>query len=422
MTTLHQAYSRRRPILERAADRLRSLLQDVVGRIEDRRLVRVELDTVRPKSPGSLALKAQKAGWNPDEALSTCPDLVGGRVVCNNIEDVYRFEALLQERLPFEATVERQDYIHTPKDGYRALHLNFRLDVGTPLTPHAVPCEVQIRSRLQDAWAKLSHADIYKHDDLPLDLLARAVDLSRLLAAAEEIAADIRTRVRHVTQPPQEQPTLTRPSAAAVAYIFKDVFGRAPADYVVTMALRTSDDLHIVSLEGLPAILKARDFRDNLNLAYSQLLPFPMDPESFLLAGLHALAAGEGAALRYVREQAKAALDEIDDIATRELLSELPATAEQLIDAIDDPRGETDITHLAKALGATDNCPYCNATVVDAYGFAEAAMYHYDLPEDVADREFERIQEAVLASGVDTGSVGELDACSHCASVLRNSA
>ena len=95
-------------------------------------------------------------------------DLVGGRVVCNNVKDVYRFEALLRESLPFQAgPVERQDYIQTPKNGYRALHLNFRLHVGKPLARQAIPCEAQIRSRLQDAWAELTHTDIYKHDDLP---------------------------------------------------------------------------------------------------------------------------------------------------------------------------------------------------------------------------------------------------------------
>lgn len=422
MSTLHDAYSQVRPLLEHAANRLRSLLQDVVGRIEDRRLVRVEFDAVRPKTPASLARKAREAGWSPDETLSRCPDLVGGRVGCNNVEDVYRFEALLRERLPFEAgPVERQDYIHTPKDGYRALHLNFRLDAGTPLAPQAVPCEVQIRSRLQDAWAELSHADIYKHDDLPADLLARAVDLSRLLAAAEEIAGDIRARVRQVTEPPDEQPPLTRVSAAGLAYIFKDVFGRAPADYVVRMALSTSEDLDIAALEGLPTILKRQAFRDRLNEGYSELLPIPIDSEAILLAGLHALAVDDGAAVRYVREQARLALDEIDDVARRELLAELPPTAEQLIDELGDPRGETDVALLAVALGAADNCPYCNATVVDAYGFAEATMYYYGLSGDEADRVCDRIQDAIFGSDVDTGGVGDPDACSHCASVFSKS-
>lgn len=122
-----------------------------------------------------------------------------------------------------------------------------------------------------------------------------------------------------------------------------------------------------------------------------------------------------------MREQATLALDEIDDVARRELLSELPDTADQLVDEIGDPRGETDVTLLAAALDAADNCPYCNATVVDPFGFAEAAMYHYGLSGDEADRVFERIQDAVIGSSADIGGISDPDACSHCASVLSKS-
>ena len=408
MTTFREAYSRTRPALKRATDRLTSLLQDVVGQIEDPKLVRAKFGAVRPKSVTGLERKARDAGWTPDEALSRCYDLIGGRVVCNNVEDVYRFEALLHERLSFEAgPVKQQDYIHSPKDGYRALHVNFYLDVGEPLAPQMIPCEVQIRSRLQDAWAELSHADIYKHDDLPADLLARSVDLSVLLAAAEEIASDIRASAQRVMEPPDEQPSFGRVTEGSLAYIFKDAFGRAPASYVVAMALNTSKDLNIIALDGLPAILKRPGFRESLNGVQREIFPFPIDSETMLIAALHALASDDGAALRYVREQATRALDEIDDLARRELLSELPDTVEQLIDDIDDPRHETDVTLLAVALGVADNCPYCNATVIDPFGFSEAAMYHYGLSGDEADQLCERIQDAIFGSGVETGAFGD---------------
>ena len=203
-TSFQETYTRSRPAIKRAEHRLTSLLQDVVRRIEDPKLVRAKLDAVRAKSVISLERKAREAGWTPDEALARCPDLVGGRVVCNNNGDVYRFEALLREHLPMDTgPVRRQDYIRSPRSGYRALHLNFLLDIGEPLSRRMVACEVQIRSRLQDAWAELSHADIYKQADLPADLLARSIDLSVLLAAAEEIAGSIRARVRRVKEPPR---------------------------------------------------------------------------------------------------------------------------------------------------------------------------------------------------------------------------
>ena len=420
MRAFDEAYERKRPALERAEKQLKLLLREVLGRIEDRKLVRAEFDDVRAKSLSSVRRKARKAKWNPDEALSQCPDLVCGRVVCNNVEDVYRFEALLRECLSIESgPLERQDYIRSPKEqGYRALHLNFRLNVGQGFEHEMIPCEVQIRSRLQDAWAKITHADIYKHDNLPSDLRDRAKDLSRLLATAEEIAGEIRARVRQLTEPPDEQPRLDQVSAEGLAYIFRDVFGRAPPEYAVTMALNMCDDLGIGALEGLPDILKRQDFRERLGQAYGALLPVPIDSETILLAALHALAGDDRAAVRYVCAQAQREFDEIDRFARREMLSELPATVEELIEELEDPRGETDIVFLADALGATEACVYCSATVVAAYSFAEAAMHHYELSGDEADQAFERIEQAIYSSGVDTGGIGDSGACSHCAAQL----
>lgn len=419
MSAFDEAYERRRPALERAVRQLKLLLRDVVGRIEDRRLVRAEFDDVRPKGLSSLKRKARRAGWSPDDALSQCPDLVAGRVVCTNVEDVYRFEALLRECLPIESgSPERQDYIDHPKQGYRALHLNFRLNAGQGFEHVMIPCEVQIRSRFQDAWAKIVHADIYKQDNLPPDLRDRAEDLSRLLAVAEEIAGDIRARARQLTEPPEEQPRFDRVSPEGLAYIFKDVFGRAPPDYAVTMCLNMCDDLGIGVLEGLPEILKRQDFRDRLGEAYNGLLPVPIDSETIMLAALHALAGDDRAAVRYARAQAQRQFDEIDNFARREMLSAFPATVGELIAELDDPQGETDVVFLAEALGATNDCPYCGATVVDAYGFVEDAMHHYELSGDEADQAYERIEQAIYSSGVDTGGLGDSAACSHCAAQL----
>ena len=96
---------------------------------------------------------------------------------------------------------------------------------------------MQIRSRLQDAWAELSHDDIYKQPNLPEDLRARAKDLAEVLAAADKIASDIRSRVMRETASPAHRPDLGHVSAEGLAYSFREVFGRSPPDYAVRLAL-----------------------------------------------------------------------------------------------------------------------------------------------------------------------------------------
>ncbi len=184
---------------------------------------------------------------------------------------VYRFAELLKERLPgAPGEFEIQDHIKNPnKGGYRALHVNFRLDIGShAFAPDRVSCEVQIRSRLQDAWAKLSHDDIYKQPDLPGDLRARAKDLAEILTAADRIASVIRTRVTEESIPPEQRPSLRRVSSEGLAFLFKETFGRSPPDYVIRRALNVCGKLGIDSLEGLPAVLGREEFRRKVADAY----------------------------------------------------------------------------------------------------------------------------------------------------------
>jgi ppGpp synthetase/RelA/SpoT-type nucleotidyltranferase len=94
MNELRKIYESRLPALQRGKSRLESVLLRVAAGIEDKRLVRAEVRTVRIKELSSVQRKAEKNGWGTSEVPSRCGDLVGGRVICNNMEDVYRFSVL----------------------------------------------------------------------------------------------------------------------------------------------------------------------------------------------------------------------------------------------------------------------------------------------------------------------------------------
>ena len=115
MSKLAEAYKRALPNLISAEKQLVSILNEVVSRIEDKKLVRAEVRKVRRKEIDSLTRKAEHNGWGADQALRAS-DLIGGRVVCNNVEDVFRFAELLKDRLPsLWSEFEIQDYIRAPR-------------------------------------------------------------------------------------------------------------------------------------------------------------------------------------------------------------------------------------------------------------------------------------------------------------------
>lgn len=418
-----EAYRKRLPALQRAEERLRFLLRDVLTHIEDRRLVRAGPIEVRVKKLPSLRRKAAKHGWTPEQALTEAPDLVGGRIVVNNIEDVHRVEALLRESLSIDTgSVERQDYIDSPTDhGYRALHLNFRINASAHIRYDMVCCEVQIRTRLQDSWAELSHEDIYKQDELPADLRARFSDLASVLAAADQIAGQIRERVQQVITPPARRPRLDRVSAEGIAYIFADTFGRAPPDYVVVEAVRLCDELGVERLENLPDALNRRGLRDKLDAVYREKLPLPLNHETFLLAVLHSLFGDDEQAIAYVRTRAQGEFEEVDAFARRELLAELPATVGELIEDLESTRDDDRIRLYAQALGIDDECACCSTGIIDPYSFAEAATTHYELDDPEATDAADRMQSAIARSGVDVGGLSDSSLCSRCADYMAKS-
>ncbi len=416
VASLNEIYEERNAALLQAERRIHSILGEVVAQIEDKTLVRAEVRSVRVKSLSSLERKAAANGWKPEEAFSACRDLIGGRVVCNNIEDVYRFAELLKEQLPSAwGEFEVQDHIKNPNSGgYRALHVNFRLDVGRhPLQPELLPCEVQIRSRLQDSWAELSHDDIYKQPDLPEDLRGRAKDLAEVLAAADRIASDIRARVMEATVPPQHRPDLSRVSEEGLAFVFKDTFGRSPPGYVTRRALNLSEELGLESLERLSGILTRDEFRRKIEEAYRAIVPAPIGVDQMFLAALDATAKGDAHAIAKVRRDARREWREIDQIAKREMLSSLPETIDEFLEQLEGPGSDADFENWAEGLDATSECGICSTRIVDPSAFAETVLKYYEISDDESDDIRERIEAALRNSAVETGGWGDGALCAY---------
>lgn len=411
MSDLGETYKERYPDLERAMEKLRSILREIETTIEDKTLVRAQISGFRIKEFPSLERKARKNEWKDNEALTHCPDLIGGRVVCNNVEDVYRFVELLKERLPAES-VEVQDYIKEPNQrGYRALHVNFRLDVSNTLAPDLIPCELQVRTRLQDAWGELTHGDIYKQLDLPEDLRERTKDLAEILSTADKIASAIRRRAVQEATAPEQRPDLRTVGPGGLAFVFREVFGRSPPDYVIRQALNVCEDLQISSLEQLQETLGRSELRDELTQEYQSIIPVRIGVEDLFLAALHALAKGDRYALNYIRRKARREFRDIDQIARREMLSSLPRTVEELITQLEDPGAEPAVESWAEALETTRSCRVCGTTIVRPEAFAEAVVQHYEPPKP--DEIRERIENALHQSSVERGGWGDSSLCSY---------
>lgn len=119
----------------------------------------VEHITSRLKATASVEKKLVKKGLPPtlEQAKIHLNDLVGVRLVCRFVSDIFTMSTLLQKTFQ---VVTIKDYITHPKaNGYRSYHMI--LMVPTPAR-EMVAVEIQLRTISQDAWACLEHQMKYK--------------------------------------------------------------------------------------------------------------------------------------------------------------------------------------------------------------------------------------------------------------------
>jgi len=162
----------------------------------------------RVKSLTSFFRKMEKMDWpmfnHPTEVIT---DLIGARVVCWFIDDCYGILDYIQATKQFRIMPRSlEDYIRDPKSsGYRAIHILADVSydrVKTFKERRAVVedrmiCEIQIRTKLQNAWSEFTHE---VHCKVPAEFQA---DYDRAIAGiASRLAAEDRSAlaVRDILQ------------------------------------------------------------------------------------------------------------------------------------------------------------------------------------------------------------------------------
>lgn len=127
----------------------------------------------RIKSLGSFLRKLSLNKWPqfyyPTEVVT---DLVGARIICWFVDDCYGIKKFIDQSGQIEVLESSiEDYIEQPKkSGYRSIHLltHMLYDLvkrngdKVKLEPTNIKAEIQIRTRLQDAWAEVTHDFHYK--------------------------------------------------------------------------------------------------------------------------------------------------------------------------------------------------------------------------------------------------------------------
>lgn len=127
----------------------------------------------RIKTIDSAVNKLVKKGYsvNLDNLVRHVHDMVGVRIVCSFVSDVYDIVEMLKSSKNFIVR-EESDYIKKPKDtGYSSYHINVLVPIHLQGKTEYIEAEIQIRTVAMDCWASLDHKLRYKFPgDLPKNL------------------------------------------------------------------------------------------------------------------------------------------------------------------------------------------------------------------------------------------------------------
>lgn len=147
----------------------------------------------RMKSLKSFLKKLERKGWPHYYYVNDiATDLIGARVCCWFLDDCKgMFDLIVNGGQLRPIPDSAEDYIARPKpSGYRSMHLLAQVPYdrvtrergSLEVLPDTMTCEIQIRTKLMDAWGDLTHEFHYKAKALGIT----DTDLENVLAAQSD--------------------------------------------------------------------------------------------------------------------------------------------------------------------------------------------------------------------------------------------
>lgn len=156
--------------------------------------------TSRVKSAESIYKKIRKKKYSIDrEGVFRCNDLLGVRIVCLFMDDVYEVADRLKKQNDI-CIVKEKDYIRKPKsNGYMSLHLIIEIPAKNKSGNSHMRVEIQLRTVAMDFWSVLDHQLIYKKefpgaDGVGKELKAYAATIAEL----DKNMLQLRQKIEHL--------------------------------------------------------------------------------------------------------------------------------------------------------------------------------------------------------------------------------
>ena len=157
--------------------------------------------TGRIKKPESIYAKLVRKGLDTDlqTARKKLNDLIGVRIVCLFLDDVYEVAQILKKQQDIKV-IKEKDYIEKPKkNGYMSLHLIVDIPIYFNEESETKRVEIQIRTVAMDFWSVLEYQLMYKKNVSGAEKAAKELrDYSEEVAALDEKMQKLRNTIEKI--------------------------------------------------------------------------------------------------------------------------------------------------------------------------------------------------------------------------------
>lgn len=154
----------------------------------------------RIKDEDSLVSKAFYRGKNYKNPYEDITDKVGVRFVVLTINQISEIKKIIEEvdGWSYSQDIDYEKQIHDTPElfVYQSVHYIVRnekdINHNNVIIPKSTPCEVQIRTLLQHAYAELSHDTVYKKDiEIPSKVRRGLAKSMALIEATDDIFKEV---------------------------------------------------------------------------------------------------------------------------------------------------------------------------------------------------------------------------------------
>ena len=155
----------------------------------------------RIKTPESIYAKMLRKNLEPEFSLAKekLNDLIGIRIVCLFLDDVYEVAQILKKQQDIKV-IKEKDYIEKPKkNGYMSLHLIVDIPIYFNEESETKRVEIQIRTVAMDFWSVLEYQLMYKKNVSGAEKAAKELrDYSEEVAALDEKMQKLRNTIEKI--------------------------------------------------------------------------------------------------------------------------------------------------------------------------------------------------------------------------------